>query len=184
MRLKTKSSEIPSGHNVGVYVHNECVNWLKQLREEIKVSMRARMLAKGYRPGQAAPGLISMTADGWSADNTKAAFLGVTAHWIEVKEKKWNLRSEVVAFQGISGTHDGDNLGRYFWGLCERVGICSQNRTKVGVLMTHLILISRLVQLHAVTLDNASNNGKMCQMVQRLHQTQGLDWNAGQNQLM
>lgn len=72
-----------------------------------------------------------MTADGWSADNTKAAFLGVTAHWIEVKGGKWALRSEVVAFQGISGSHSGDNLGRYFMGLCDRVGVCSQNTSKV-----------------------------------------------------
>ena len=72
-----------------------------------------------------------MTSDGWSADNTKAAFLGMTAHWIEVKGNKWKLRSEVVAFQGISGTHDGSNLGRYFMGLCDRVGVCSRNGTKV-----------------------------------------------------
>jgi hypothetical protein len=67
----------------------------------------------------------------WSADTTKAAFLGMTAHWIEVKEKKWKLRSEVIVFQAISGAHDSDNLGRYFTGLCDRVGICSQKGTKV-----------------------------------------------------
>lgn len=72
-----------------------------------------------------------MTADGWSADNTRAAFLGMTAHWIEVKHNKWALHSEVVAFQGILGGHDGNNLGRYFMGLCDRVGICSQEKTKV-----------------------------------------------------
>ena len=40
-------------------------------------------------------------------------------------EGKWNLRSEVVGFQGISGEHSGWNLGRYFVGLCDRVGICA-----------------------------------------------------------
>ena len=50
---------------------------------------------------QAAPGKISTTADGWSADNTKAAFLGMTTHWIKVNAGKWKLRSEVVAFKGI-----------------------------------------------------------------------------------
>jgi hypothetical protein len=36
-----------------------------------------------------------------------------------------------------------------------------------------------------VTLDNASANGKMCEMVQRLHETQKLPaWNAHENQLM
>jgi hypothetical protein len=80
---------------------------------------------------QAAPGKVSTTANGWSADNTKAAFLGMTAHWIEVKDDKWELRSEVVGFQGISGGHDGNNLGRYFMGLCDRVGICGPTESKV-----------------------------------------------------
>lgn len=39
MRPKTKSSDIPSSHDVGVYIHNECVKWLKQIKEEITVSM-------------------------------------------------------------------------------------------------------------------------------------------------
>jgi hypothetical protein len=75
-----------------------------------------------------------MTADGWSADNTKAAFLGMTVHWIEVKNKQWTLRSEVVGFRGISGGHDGSNLGNYFMGLCDRDGICgpTQKESKVS----------------------------------------------------
>jgi len=72
-----------------------------------------------------------MTADCWSADTTKASFLGMTAHWIEVKDGMWKLRSEVVAFKGLSGEHSGGNLGRYFVGLCERVGIITQNQSKV-----------------------------------------------------
>jgi len=40
---------------------------------------------------QAAPGLISITADSWTIDTTKAAILGVTAHWIEVKGGKWKV---------------------------------------------------------------------------------------------
>lgn len=80
---------------------------------------------------QEAPGKISATADGWTADNTKASFLGMTAHWIEVKGGKWCLRSEVVGFQGISGDHGGLNIGRYFVGLCDRVGITSHEESKV-----------------------------------------------------
>jgi hypothetical protein len=57
----------------------------------------------------------------------------MTAHWIEVKNKQWTLRSEVVGFRGISGGHDRDNLGNYFMGLCDRVGICgpTQKESKV-----------------------------------------------------
>jgi hypothetical protein len=89
------------------------------------------MYDKSLQKTQAAPGKISSTADGWSADTTKAAFLGMTAHWIDVKDGKWKMRSEVVGFKAISGDHGGDNLGRYFMGLCDRVGICNQDGSKV-----------------------------------------------------
>ena len=45
---------------------------------------------------------------------TKAAFLGVTVHWIEIKAGKWKMRAEVISFRSISGDHSGQNLGRYF----------------------------------------------------------------------
>jgi hypothetical protein len=80
---------------------------------------------------QAAPGLISTTADCWSVDTTKASFLGVTAHWIEVKDSKWKLRTEVIGFRPVSGEHSGGNLGRYFVGVCERVRIINAERSKV-----------------------------------------------------
>jgi hypothetical protein len=55
----------------------------------------------------------------------------MTAHFIQVKEKKWSLRLEVVGFQPISGDHGGWNLGRYFMGLCDHVGICNKDGSKV-----------------------------------------------------
>lgn len=79
-----------------------------------------------------APGRISTTADCWSADTTKVGFLGMTAHWIQVTDDgKWKMRSEVVALKALSGNHGGENLGRYFIGLCERVGIVSKSGSKV-----------------------------------------------------
>ena len=75
--------------------------------------------------------MISTTADGWMADNTKVSFLGMMAHWIEVKEDKWLLCSEVVGFKVVSGDHSGWNLGQYFVGLCDRVGICQPKCSKV-----------------------------------------------------
>jgi hypothetical protein len=74
---------------------------------------------------------VSVTADGWSADTTKMGFLGMTAHWIEVKEKIWNLRAEVIGFVALSGAHSGENLGRYAVGLLDRVGIMDKNQSKV-----------------------------------------------------
>jgi hypothetical protein len=61
--------------------------------------------------------------DGWSADTTKMAFQGMSAHWIEVKDGRWKMRASVIGFKGLSGAHSGENLGRYAVGLLDRVGI-------------------------------------------------------------
>lgn len=84
-----------------------------------------------YSPKQAAPGKVSITADTWTADNTKVGYLGATAQWIEVKNGLWKLRSEVIGFQAISGDHSGLNLGRYLIGICDCVGITGEKHSKV-----------------------------------------------------
>jgi hypothetical protein len=43
----------------------------------------------------------------------------------------WQLRLEVIGFQGISGDHSGLNLGQYLVGVCDRVGITSPAKSKV-----------------------------------------------------
>ena len=54
------------------------------------------------------------------------------AHWIEVKEKIWKMRAEVIRFKALSGAHSGENLGRYAVGLLDRVGIMSQKQSKAS----------------------------------------------------
>ncbi len=78
-----------------------------------------------------APGKASITADVWSADTTKTGFMEMTAHWIEVKEKKWTLRAEVIRFKALSGMHNGENLGRHVVGLLDQVGIMGKTQSKV-----------------------------------------------------
>ncbi len=73
---------------------------------------------------------MSITADSWSADTTKMSFLGMTAHFIEVKDGRWKLRAEVIGFKSLSGAHDGENLGRYVVGLLDRVGIMDKKGSK------------------------------------------------------
>jgi len=124
-------NNLPSTHDVSVYIHNQFIDQLKLLKSEIIVSIML-IISKYYSQFlQDAPGKISTTSDGWTADNTKGSFLGMTAHWIEVKDTKWKLCSEVIGFQLISGEHSGGNLGRYFVGLCDRMGIMSKNESKV-----------------------------------------------------
>jgi hypothetical protein len=74
-----------------------------------------------------------------------------------VKDAKWKMRSEVVGFKAISGDHGGDNLGRYFMGLCDRVGICNQDGSKVSI--PHVIMSSQIrlsnVDPHSAFYGNA-----------------------------
>lgn len=79
---------------------------------------------------QNTPGNISSTADGWTTNNMKGSFLGMTAHWIDVEASRWTMRSE-VGLKGVSGAHSGWNLGQYCVGLCDYIGICSSNKSKV-----------------------------------------------------
>ena len=126
-------ADLPTTHDIMSHLHNEFVGWLQELKADIEASesITSETRSLTLHTFQAAPGLISTTADGWSVDTTKASFLGVTAHWIDVTKGKWTLRAEVIGFRGISGEHSGANLGRCFLGVCERVGIVNAQRSKV-----------------------------------------------------
>jgi hypothetical protein len=71
-------------------------------------------------------------------------FLGVTAHWIEVKEGKWKMRASVVGFRALSGAHDGKNLGRYLVGVLDRVGILSKTASKVPGISFFIALLIQM----------------------------------------
>ena len=38
MRPKATKLDIPSSHDISVYIHNSCVKWLKDLKDDILVS--------------------------------------------------------------------------------------------------------------------------------------------------
>ena len=82
------------------------------------------------------PGKVLLTMDSWTRDNTQGLYLGMTVHWINiiresVEKGEWELRSEVVAFWGISGNHSGQNIGRYLLALAKHVGIIDENQSKI-----------------------------------------------------
>ena len=133
--------------------------------------------------------MVSITADGWTTDNTKTGFLGMTAQWVSTKDGKWTLREVVIAFKAMVGRHDGDNLGRYMMGLTDRVGITSDTSSKVRLFLTHLILtrldVQRIFQLFCATLNNASVNTVSCKTIELVHIHRGLlPWSAKLNQIL
>jgi hypothetical protein len=112
-------------------------------------------------------------------------FMGVTAHWIEVKEGKWKLRASVIGFKALSGAHDGENLGRYLVGVLDCVGILSQKESKVpGISLCHCFPNPvAFTQLYAATLDNTGNNTTTCNTIDNIHAVRGLSWNSAEQQL-
>ena len=131
MRPKLTIKDLPSIHDTTTYIQNECVKWLKDLRERILVSNSWFPHATSLTIWQAAPGCVSCMADCWTADNTRGLFLGVTTHWIEVNGKKWEMKAHMIGFRAISGAHTGWNLGCYLVGTWDCVGICSKEGSKV-----------------------------------------------------
>ena len=85
--------------------------------------------------------------DVWSDPNL-AAFMGVTAHWLVIKEqsaipgpvKKLVLRSELIGFQYIPGSHTGVHLAHALLKVIDRI----QATTKVILVFVLYIIIINL----------------------------------------
>ena len=128
------SANLPSKHDVCTYIHNEFIDFFNDIKARINVSDKISMKSTYHIVLQAGTARrISTTTDLWSVKQTKAAFMGITAHWIECHTTTglWSLCSKIIAFRGIAGTHTGENLGWYFVKLCEHAGIITQHHMKV-----------------------------------------------------
>ncbi len=132
MRPNATNKDVPSGHEVSTYIHNEFVNWVKRMKESLRVN-RLHHCARTQPDtfAQSAPGKISTTCDAWTAGPMRKGFLGVMGHWIEVIDGKWALRSELVGFSLIVGEHTGLNLGWHFVCVCDRIGVWTPEQSKV-----------------------------------------------------
>jgi hypothetical protein len=116
MRPKTTKADVPTTHDVMSHLYNECLGWLQELKADIEVLLvtsTTRLLT--LYTFQAAPGLISTTADGWSVDTTKASFLGVTAHWVDVRTESGSFRQRLSDFEGSQESTVGQTLASTSW---------------------------------------------------------------------
>ncbi|KIK94157.1 hypothetical protein PAXRUDRAFT_143495 [Paxillus rubicundulus Ve08.2h10] len=98
MHPNTSKADLPSTHNISTYVHDSFIELLNTLKTRILATTA---------------GHISTTTNLWSVDQTKATFMGLTAHWIKknINSGAWTMCSKVIAFKGISGAHSRQNLG-------------------------------------------------------------------------
>lgn len=71
---------------------------------------------------QKALGLVSMTTDIWTDQNMRA-WMAVTGHWIQERSGAFELRSDMIAFKYLPGTHTGEVIGNTLVKVAERVNI-------------------------------------------------------------
>jgi len=79
---------------------------------------------------------VSLTLDMWS-DFNRNSFMAVTAHWMaKGRTNQLELRSALVAFREVDGSHTGDNLGEVLFEIIQDIGIAH------GVCI-HYVLMSK-----------------------------------------
>jgi len=107
---------------------------IKELKTEMKASFffqfesyNCILLFNGF---QVSIRKISFTMDLWSDHNLRV-FMGVTAHWIELTKIQTStgidytlkLRSDLVGFYNVPGSHTSDHLAAAFLHVLDRIEI-------------------------------------------------------------
>lgn len=138
MRPKSTTADLPSTHDISTYIHNAFIKFLDELKGQIQVSNTSMLslltLFMLLNIQAKTTGRVSATTDLWSVNQTKASFMGITAHWIQRKSPKtWSLCHAVIAFKCVVGSHNGENLAHYFVTLCKRAGILDSGNPKVSL---------------------------------------------------
>jgi hypothetical protein len=75
-------------------------------------------------------GKISFTMDIWTDLNMKA-YMAVTAHWLQnislqqsgTLQSKLTLRSDLIGFVHIPGSHNGERLSKVFLYILDRINL-------------------------------------------------------------
>ncbi|KAF5358776.1 hypothetical protein D9758_008518 [Tetrapyrgos nigripes] len=71
-------------------------------------------------------GRISFTSDMWSRGNLQG-YMAITAHYIIREHGHLILKSCLIAFRHVQGSHDGESMATHFLGVLDEYGIA--NRT-------------------------------------------------------
>jgi hypothetical protein len=66
----------------------------------------------------------------WSDPDLKS-YMAVTAHWLELTvlqdgQRKVNLRTDLIGFMHVPGSHSGDRLADVFYFIINRVGLAKK----------------------------------------------------------
>lgn len=65
---------------------------------------------------------VSVTVNIW-LDRRMRGFLGVTAHWVNIKDDYLQLKSQLLACNRFKGSHTGERICEEFEQICEEYQI-------------------------------------------------------------
>lgn len=99
------------------------------------------------------------------------SYLAITAHWIT---QEWELRSDLMAFSEIEGSHTGENLGEELYDALNKYGICN----KVSKLSHFCDYTSQFLQTQNLTSDNVTVNDKSIQVLGKKLRDDSVAFNA------
>ncbi len=118
-------ADVPHQSKVLILIKKEYDSKHQILKNNLKVRQLccAILDTSTYCIYQDTLGRISLTSDMWS-DPNRQSFMAVTAHWMaKGSSNQLELRSTLIAFQGVDGCHTGDNLGQILFDIIQDVGI-------------------------------------------------------------
>lgn len=147
---------------IGTHLEDDDIPHRMRLSDLIMEQFKAEV-SKLIENMKNACGRVSMTTDLWTRLNQQA-YMAVTAHWVEEGDgTKLKLKSRLIAFRLVSGSHDGVNLAKHFFKILEEFGL--------------------LRKLGCVTLDNASNCNSMMGELVRMLEAIGIAFDIDGNRI-
>ena len=103
-------------------------------------------------------------------------YLAVTAHYISTAPAQWALKSQLLAYEPIEGSHSGANTAAVLLRVIDRY----EFRRKVWLIINYFVSVGVisccLLQLGWATADNAANMDRGMRVVERCIKSEHPQW--------
>lgn len=113
----------------------------------------------------------------WSKGSL-AGFMAITAHYLLEIDKTWQMRSRIVGFRHVPGSHAGECMAKHFETIVKDLGIMH----KVCKPRQWFATYSQ-EQTYTVTADNASNNDTMMEELEKRYRKAGIPFHRDRNRI-